>query len=224
MQGKLPAQAKAGNASGFLAGALRSFAAGGCGLSIASLPGSGQTLRSRRPGAQPEVHHSRRSHSPGRGQRAFVCGSGGRQQGRRPWTGPIARGGMLPSVGLSQPGPLHAAQRLAEPGRAGRWRAGCAKVHRQQCGPRVCQPGAPSTRRLGLAGMAGVRRADAASAMAAAELEVSRRGLVAAVTAPVLRLAGRGSQAGRGRARPPGSSGLYWAHRQARTGARSRAR
>ena len=35
---------------------------------------------------------------------------------------------------------------------------------------------------LGLAGMAGVRRADAASAMAAAELEVSRRGLVAAVT------------------------------------------
>jgi outer membrane protein TolC len=35
---------------------------------------------------------------------------------------------------------------------------------------------------LGLAGWAGVRRADAASAMAAAELEVSRRGLVAAVT------------------------------------------
>ncbi len=36
---------------------------------------------------------------------------------------------------------------------------------------------------LGLAGYAGIRRADAASAMAAAELEVSRRGLVAAVTA-----------------------------------------
>jgi len=35
---------------------------------------------------------------------------------------------------------------------------------------------------LGLAGLAGVRRADAASAVAAAELEVSRRGLVAAVT------------------------------------------
>jgi outer membrane protein TolC len=35
---------------------------------------------------------------------------------------------------------------------------------------------------LGLAGYAGIRRADAASAMAAAELEVSRRGLVAAVT------------------------------------------
>ena len=35
---------------------------------------------------------------------------------------------------------------------------------------------------LGLAGVAGVRRADAAAAMAAAELEVSRRGLVAAVT------------------------------------------
>ncbi len=35
---------------------------------------------------------------------------------------------------------------------------------------------------LGLAGWAGVRRADAASAMAAAELEVARRGLVAAVT------------------------------------------
>jgi len=35
---------------------------------------------------------------------------------------------------------------------------------------------------LGLAGYAGLRRADAASAMAAAELEVSRRGLVAAVT------------------------------------------
>jgi outer membrane protein TolC len=35
---------------------------------------------------------------------------------------------------------------------------------------------------LGLAGWAGVHRADAASAMAAAELEVSRRGLVAAVT------------------------------------------
>jgi outer membrane protein TolC len=35
---------------------------------------------------------------------------------------------------------------------------------------------------LGLAGYAGVRRADAASAMAAAELEVSRRGLVAAIT------------------------------------------
>ena len=35
---------------------------------------------------------------------------------------------------------------------------------------------------LGLAGWAGVRRADAASAMAGAELEVSRRGLVAAVT------------------------------------------
>ena len=35
---------------------------------------------------------------------------------------------------------------------------------------------------LGLGGIAGVRRADAASAMAAAELEVSRRGLVAAVT------------------------------------------
>jgi outer membrane protein TolC len=35
---------------------------------------------------------------------------------------------------------------------------------------------------FGLAGMAAVRRANAASAMAAAELEVSRRGLVAAVT------------------------------------------
>jgi outer membrane protein TolC len=35
---------------------------------------------------------------------------------------------------------------------------------------------------LGLAGVAGVRRADAAAAMAAAELEVARRGLVAAVT------------------------------------------
>ena len=35
---------------------------------------------------------------------------------------------------------------------------------------------------LGLAGMAGIRRADAASAMAAAELEIARRGLVAAVT------------------------------------------
>ncbi|MDR3793113.1 MAG: TolC family protein [Terracidiphilus sp.] len=34
---------------------------------------------------------------------------------------------------------------------------------------------------FGLAGLAGVRRADAASAMAAAELEVARRGLVAAV-------------------------------------------
>ncbi len=36
---------------------------------------------------------------------------------------------------------------------------------------------------LGLQGYAGLRRADAASAMAAAELEISRRGLVAAVTA-----------------------------------------
>jgi outer membrane protein TolC len=36
---------------------------------------------------------------------------------------------------------------------------------------------------VGLRGWAGVRRADAAAAMAAAELEVSRRGLVAAVTA-----------------------------------------
>ncbi|HEV2214957.1 MAG TPA: TolC family protein [Terracidiphilus sp.] len=35
---------------------------------------------------------------------------------------------------------------------------------------------------FGLAGLAGVRRADAASAFAAAELEVSRRGLIAAVT------------------------------------------
>ncbi|HZL53270.1 MAG TPA: TolC family protein [Terracidiphilus sp.] len=35
---------------------------------------------------------------------------------------------------------------------------------------------------FGLAGLAGVRRADAASAFAAAELEVARRGLVAAVT------------------------------------------
>jgi outer membrane protein TolC len=35
---------------------------------------------------------------------------------------------------------------------------------------------------VGLAGVAGVRRADAAAAMAAAELEVARRGLVAAVT------------------------------------------
>jgi outer membrane protein TolC len=35
---------------------------------------------------------------------------------------------------------------------------------------------------LGVAGWAGVRRADAASALAAAQLEVSRRGLVAAVT------------------------------------------
>jgi outer membrane protein TolC len=39
------------------------------------------------------------------------------------------------------------------------------------------------TETFGLAGMAGVRRADAAAAMAAAELEVARRGLVAAVTA-----------------------------------------
>lgn len=38
------------------------------------------------------------------------------------------------------------------------------------------------TETLGFAGWAGVRRADAAAAMAAAELEVSRRGLVAAVT------------------------------------------
>jgi outer membrane protein TolC len=39
------------------------------------------------------------------------------------------------------------------------------------------------TETFGLAGVAGVRRADAAAAMAAAELEVARRGLVAAVTA-----------------------------------------
>jgi outer membrane protein TolC len=39
-----------------------------------------------------------------------------------------------------------------------------------------------ATETFGLAGVAGVRRADAASAMAAADLEVSRRGLVAAVT------------------------------------------
>ena len=39
------------------------------------------------------------------------------------------------------------------------------------------------TETFGLVGMAGVRRADAAAAMAAAELEVARRGLVAAVTA-----------------------------------------
>lgn len=38
------------------------------------------------------------------------------------------------------------------------------------------------TETLGLAGLAGVRRADAAAAMAAAELEIARRGLVAAVT------------------------------------------
>jgi outer membrane protein TolC len=38
------------------------------------------------------------------------------------------------------------------------------------------------TETVGLAGVAGVRRADAAAAMAAAELEVARRGLVAAVT------------------------------------------
>lgn len=38
------------------------------------------------------------------------------------------------------------------------------------------------TETLGLAGVAGVRRADAAAAMAAAELEIARRGLVAAVT------------------------------------------
>jgi outer membrane protein len=39
------------------------------------------------------------------------------------------------------------------------------------------------TETIGLNGVAGVRRADAASAMASAELEVARRGLVAAVTA-----------------------------------------
>ena len=38
------------------------------------------------------------------------------------------------------------------------------------------------TETLGLGGLAGVRRADAAAAMAAAELEVARRGLVVAVT------------------------------------------
>ena len=38
------------------------------------------------------------------------------------------------------------------------------------------------TETVGLAGVSGVRRADAAAAMAAAELEVARRGLVAAVT------------------------------------------
>lgn len=40
-----------------------------------------------------------------------------------------------------------------------------------------------ATETIGLSSVAGVRRADAASAMAAAELEVARRGLVAAVTA-----------------------------------------
>ena len=42
------------------------------------------------------------------------------------------------------------------------------------------------TETLGLGGLAGVRRADAAAAMAAAELEVARRGLVVAVIAVLL--------------------------------------
>jgi len=76
---------------------------------------------------------------------------------------------------------LHAAQWIAEPSRARGLGPACAQVHRQQCCARVCQPGL-NQRDARLAGWAGVRRADAASAMAGAELEVSRRGLVAAVT------------------------------------------
>ena len=74
---------------------------------------------------------------------------------------------------------------------------------------------------LGLAGLAGVRRADAAAAQAAAELEIARRGLVAAVTGLFYGLAGSRPQAGRGRARPRRKRGLYQADKRARTGARS---
>ena len=90
----------------------------------------------------------------------------------------IARGALLPSAVYhnqalyTQPNRAHGPVTASEP----------AQIFIANNGIREYASQASINETLGLAGIAGVRRADAASAMAAAELEVARRGLVAAVT------------------------------------------
>jgi outer membrane protein TolC len=75
---------------------------------------------------------------------------------------------------------------------------------------------------LGLSRMAGVQRADAASALAAAELEITRRGLVAAVTGLYYSLAAADNKlaiAGRARAEAADFASLTTAREQAREAA-----
>jgi outer membrane protein TolC len=90
----------------------------------------------------------------------------------------IARGALLPSAVYhnqalyTQPNRAHGQVTASEP----------TQIFIANNGIREYASQASINETLGLAGIAGVRRADAASAMAAAELEVARRGLVAAVT------------------------------------------
>ncbi len=179
MQGKLRGN-KSRQCSGFLAGA--------CALSLLAAAVS-PSLRSQAAdnpsesaaGAQPKVitldEAIRRAEANEPSYAAAAAGSKASALDRQ-----IARGGMLPSVVYhnqalyTQPNGL---QNQAGQG------AGAQASPRFIANNAVREYASQAliNETLGLAGWAGVRRADAASAMAAAELEVSRRGLVAAVTA-----------------------------------------
>ena len=179
MQGKLRGN-KSRQCSGFLAGA--------CALSLLAAAVS-PSLRSQAAdnpsesaaGAQPKVitldEAIRRAEANEPSYAAAAADSKASALDR-----PIARGGLLPSVVYhnqalyTQPNGL---QNQAGQG------AGAQASPRFIANNAVREYASQAiiNETLGLAGLAGVRRADAASAMAAAELEVSRRGLVAAVTA-----------------------------------------
>ncbi len=100
----------------------------------------------------------------------------------RPSIAPIARAGLLPNVAYYNQG-LYTEPNGAQ-GQVGQV-SGTPDLPKfiANNGVREYLSQAVVNETLGLRGMAGVRRADAAAAMAAAELEVARRGLVAAVTA-----------------------------------------
>jgi len=89
----------------------------------------------------------------------------------------IARGALLPSV------VYHNQAIYTQPNaRAGQSSQGVTQIFIANNAVREYASQASINETLGLGQVAGVRRADAAAALAAAELEVSRRGLVAAVT------------------------------------------
>ena len=133
----------------------------------------------------------------------------------------IARAGMLPSVVYhnqalyTQPNHL---QNLASPAAASQvpFRFIASNAVREYASQAVVNES------IGLDGLAGVRRADAASALAAAELEIARRGLVAAVTGLYYGLAASDSKlaiAQRARAEAADFVNLTSAREQAREAA-----
>ncbi len=95
----------------------------------------------------------------------------------------IARAGLLPSARLYSQDIYTQPNGIYSEGDAGQPSAPLPKFVANDSRPREYMAQGIAEESLSVAGLAAVRRADAAAAMAHAELEISRRGLVATVTA-----------------------------------------